>query len=253
MAAPHYPDIDRSVLAVAKAFAGGTSTGWHSHERAQLIFAVEGLMVAHTDYGTWVVPSGYAFWVPAGVGHDVRMHGAVAMRTAYFDATKLSPLPRDCFVLKVSSLLEALLVAMCAEPPAYDEAGRGGHLAALVLDEIGRAPPTPFALAVPRDPRLARLVRRLIGEPGAALTIDGWADAIGVSRRTLTRLFRQQTGLSFGAWRRRLRLLEAMARQAAGEPLPRVAASLGYGNVAAFRTMARRELGTALDPRQPRR
>lgn len=241
----HYPDIDRPVLAVAKAFASGASTGRHSHERAQLIFAVEGLMVADTDHGTWVVPSGYAFWVPSAVPHEVQMRGAVAMRTAYFDPARLRPLPTTCFVMRVSPLLEALLVAMCAEPPGYDEAGRGGHLAALVADEIGRAAPTPFALAVPQDARLARLARRLIGDPGSALTIDQWADRIGVSRRTLTRLFRKQTGLSFAAWRRRLRLLQAMARQASGEALPRIAASLGYRNVAAFRAMARREFGAA--------
>lgn len=243
--ASHYPDIDRPVLAMAKAFASGASTGRHSHERAQLIFAVEGLMVANTDCGTWVVPSGYAFWVPSAVPHEIQMRGAVAMRTAYFDPERLQPLPAACFVLRVSLLLEAILVSMCAEPPDYDEAGRGGHLAALVVDEIGRAPPTPFALAVPQDARLARLAHRLIGEPGATLTIDDWADRAGVSRRTLTRLFRHQTGLSFAAWRRRLRLLQALARQATGEPLPRIAASLGYRNVAAFRAMARRELGTA--------
>jgi hypothetical protein len=39
----------------------------------------------------------------------------------------------------VPPLLEAALVALSAGPPAYDESGRGGHLASLILDEIPRA------------------------------------------------------------------------------------------------------------------
>lgn len=201
-------------------------------------------MVANAESGTWVVPSGYALWMPSMIVHDVAMRGPVAMRTVYIDKKAASALPATCHVLKVSQLLEAALVAMCSEPKLYDQGGRGGHLAALVLDEIDRTPLTPFALAVPEDPRLARLARALVRDPGSVLTIDGWADQIGVSRRTFTRLFRQQTGLTFGMWRRRLRLLEAIARQADGQPIARVAASLGYTNTASFRNMLRREFGS---------
>jgi AraC-like DNA-binding protein len=231
---------------MAKEFAAQTRTGEHSHLRAQLVFAVQGLMVATTEVGTWLVPPGYALWLPANVLHDVAMHGHVAMRTAYVDASGTPDLPSCCKVIVVSPLLEAALVALSAEPVSYDEHGRGGHLAALILDEIRRAPATAFALPVPRDPRLAKLAKALIEDPGLSLDIDRWADAIAVSRRTMTRLFRAQTGLSFGAWRRRLRLLRAATRQADGEPISRVAASLGYRNVAAFRAMARREFGTGV-------
>src|ERR1700677_5359595 len=57
-AAPHDPDVDRTVIAAAKEFAPGMSTGAHSHDRAQLVFAIRGLMVATTEIGTWAVPPG---------------------------------------------------------------------------------------------------------------------------------------------------------------------------------------------------
>ena len=244
----HYPDVDRPVIAMAKEFAADARTGRHGHARAQLIHAIEGLMVATTDQGTWVVPPGFALWVPPGIRHDVAMHGSVSMRTAYVRAAEAASLPAGhpgrC---RVTPLLQAALVSLSAEPPAYDESGRGGHLAALILDEIARAPATPFALPVPADPRLARLARALIKDPGAALDIDGWADEIGVSRRTLTRLFRAQTGISFGAWRRRLRLMRALERSADGTPLARAAASVGYSSLPAFRAMARREFGPGFE------
>ena len=204
-------------------------------------------MVVSAETGSWVVPPGYALWIPARLVHDVAMHGQVAMRTAYV-RTDAVPDAAASRVIAVSPLLRAALVALAEEEPLlYDERGRGGHLAAIVLDEIARAPATPFALPVPADTRLARLARRLIEDAGSPLDLDSWADRIGVSRRTLTRLFRAETGMSFGTWRRRLRLLRAAARLADGEPIGRVVASLGYGSVTAFRAMARRELGDGIE------
>jgi hypothetical protein len=48
-AAPHYPDVDRTVIAAAREFAPGMSTGAHSHDRAQFDFAIRGMTVATTE------------------------------------------------------------------------------------------------------------------------------------------------------------------------------------------------------------
>jgi AraC-like DNA-binding protein len=241
--ARHYAEVPRTVVAVAKEFAAGTSTGPHSHRRAQLIFSIRGTMVATTQAGTWLVPAGYALWISPGVVHDVEMLDAVSMRTAYLSCCPQCGLPTSCRLVRVPALLQEALIALSAEPAAYDEFGRGGHLAALILDEISRAPVQQLALPLPADRRLLILARRLIENPDSDLDINGWATTVGVSRRTLTRLFRTQTGLPFAAWRRRLRLLRAAERHAGGEPLARVAASVGYNNLAAFQAMARREIG----------
>ncbi len=236
--------MPRPVAVLAKDFAPGATTGRHSHPRAQLLYATTGLMVATTEEGTWAVPAGHALLIPPGVVHAVAMHGAVAMRTAYLVPEALAAASPVCRVLRVSALLDATLVALADEPILYDLAGRGGHLAALVLDETGRAPDTPFALPLPRDARLRRLCRALVDDPGLDHGIDGWAERVGVSRRTLTRRFREETGLSFGAWRRRVRLLEAMTRQAQGGTLGEVAATVGYKSPRAFQAMMQRTLGT---------
>lgn len=243
----HYPDVERPVIAMAKEFAANAQTGRHSHTRGQLIHAIEGLMVATTDVGTWVVPSGFALWVPPRIRHNVVMHGTVSMRTVYVRPREAASLPTVLQVVAVTPLLQAALVALSAEPPAYDEARRGGHLAALILDEIARAPATPFALPIPADPRLAKLAQALVEDPGMSLDIDGWADEIGVSRRTLTRSFRTQTGISFGMWRRRLRLLRALELSAGGTPLARAAARVGYRSLPAFRVMAKKEFGPGFE------
>jgi AraC-like DNA-binding protein len=244
--ADDYQDVPRPVAVMAKDFAAGAATGRHRHNRAQLLYATSGLMIATMDDGTWAVPAGHALLIPPGVLHDVAMHGAVAMRTAYIAAEALAAMSPGCRVLRVSRLLDTALVALTEEPVLYDMAGRGGHLAALVLDEIGRAPETPYALPLPQDPRLRRLCRALVDHPELDHDIDGWAEQVGMSRRTLTRRFRDETGLSFGAWRRRVRLLEAMTRHAGGRSLREVAATVGYRSPRAFQAMMQRSLRAAI-------
>ena len=78
-----YQRVPRPVAAMAKDFTDGHHIAPHSHERAQLLFAVDGVMLVSTSAGSWAVPPQRAVWVPAGVTHEIRMAGAVAMRTIY--------------------------------------------------------------------------------------------------------------------------------------------------------------------------
>jgi AraC-like DNA-binding protein len=135
------------------------------------------------------------------------------------------------------------LTALAAEPVLYDENGRGGHLAALVLDEVGRAPETPLILPLPRDPRLRRICDILVESPSTQLDLDAWAERAGASRRTLTRGFRAQTGLSFGEWRERARIARALAMMAEGGGAYEIATAVGYASPYALRVMMRRVLG----------
>jgi len=126
------------VIAMAKQFDAGTRTGWHAHARAQLLFAISGLMVASTVAGTWVVPAGHALWIPVGLAHDVSMHGSVAMRTAYIREEEAADLHQSCRVLPVGALLEAALISLIAESETY---ARGRAWGAPRLDNPRRGAP----------------------------------------------------------------------------------------------------------------
>jgi AraC-like DNA-binding protein len=238
--ASHYPASDWPVVVLEKRFPAGTRTGMHGHERGQLLLVAKGFTVAKTTAGSWFVPPGYALWIPPDLVHDIAMHSDVVVGTAYVARTQAASLSSQCRVISVTALLEAALAALGKDQPSGPPSPRSNHLAWLIVDEISRAEATAFAVTLPRDLRLVRIAEALIAEPGSERTIDQWCELAGLSRRTLTRTFRQETGLSFGEWRARLRLAEAMTRVAEGETLARAAAKVGYRNVAAFRTMAAR-------------
>ncbi|XEH50414.1 helix-turn-helix domain-containing protein [Edwardsiella tarda] len=66
---------------------------------------------------------------------------------------------------------------------------------------------------------------------------------VGLSRRTLSRRFVQETGMHFTAWRQRLRLLHASPLLAQGDPVTTVAIQLGYANISVFITRFRQQFG----------
>ena len=126
------------------------------------------------------------------------------------------------------------------EPVLYCEEGRGGALARLVIDEIARAAAAAFELPLPAAKRLAQVCGALIENPSLGLDIDGWADQAALSRRTFTRKFKAETGLSFGTWRRRLRALSAAALLSEGASAGAAAAKAGYRSASALAAMMRR-------------
>ena len=243
--AEDYQALPRAVAVMPKTFAAGSSTGRHHHPRAQLLYATAGLMMATAEDGTWVVPEGHALWIPPGLPHAVVMHGDVAMCSAYLAVEAIPGFPGRARVIEVSPLLAAALAALTGEPVLYDEAGRGGHLAALVLDEIGRAPETRLTLPLPRDARLRRICLALIDDPARALDLDAWAEQAALSRRTLTRRFRRETGLTFGQWRARARIVRALALAADGRSLRQVAEAVGYRSLQALRGRTEALVGQA--------
>lgn len=254
-----YQRVARPVAAMPKDFPAGHHIPPHRHERAQLVYAVRGVMRVTTSEGTWIVPPQRALWVPPQTEHQIRMIGPVAMRTLYIAARQAARarLPKQCQVIEVSDLLRALILAAMEEPVEYPPGSRGAAIAALLLHEISAVPALPLHLPMPQEKRLQAVCRRVLDDLGRDLPLEDLARDAGMSSRTLARLFLSETGMGFLAWRQQARLAEALARLSRNEPVALIAADLGYASAAAFTAMFRRSLGTtpsryfAASPRQP--
>ncbi len=115
---------------------------------------------------------------------------------------------------------------------------------AVIPDQLRALKAEPLHLPMPSDRRLRKITDGLTGNPADGRTLGDWARSAGASERTLARHFRRETGMTFGSWRQRLRLLTAIASLAEGRPVTAVAYDLGYESPSAFVAMFRRELGT---------
>ena len=235
-------DPVRPVLGFARD-SGPYETGWHRHRRAQLLFAIEGVMTVSTRDGTWVVPPQQAVWVPAETEHDVKSKQLLSMRSLYIDPSALGDLPVTCCVVSVPPLLRELIVRAVGFGFDYPPDGPEARLMAVIPDELARLDAEPLHLPLPTDVRLRAVTDALIADPGDGRDLKAWAKSAGASERTLARLFVKETGMTFGTWRQRRRLLAAIGRLAEGQPVTSVAFDLGYDSTSAFITMFRRTLG----------
>jgi AraC-like DNA-binding protein len=230
---------------MAKSFADGSEIAPHDHPRDQLLYAVCGVMRVRTEREAWIVPPDRAVYVPARTVHAISLRGLVEMRTLYVVPGAVDDLQAAPTVLEVSALLRELVLALIEEPLVYDEHGRGGALARLILSEIVRARPLTLVVPMPRDPRLLRVCSALLADPASRLTLEGWAETGGASARTLARLFEREIGLSFAAWRQRVRFHNALESIVNGEPIGLAAARNGYRSAAAFSSAFRKVMGQA--------
>ena len=236
-------DPDRPVVALASDHPGPHHFPLHHHFRAQLVYAVAGVMTVSTTEGTWVVPTQQAVWVPPGVRHDVKSATTLAMRTLYIHPSATQGLPRKCCVMTVPPLLRELILCAVTLTPQYARDSAESRLMAVIPDQLRRLRPEPLHLPIPADKRLRTITDALSRQPADGRSLADWARTAGASERTLARLFRQETGMTFGAWRQRLRLLLAIGRLAEGQAVTSVAFDLGYESPSAFVAMFRRELG----------
>ncbi|NER59040.1 AraC family transcriptional regulator [Pseudomonas sp. MAFF212428] len=242
-----YANTTRDAVVTANDYADGQHFAEHTHPRGQFAYAACGVITVYTDQGNWVVPPQRAIWVPAGVPHAMSMNGPVTMLNTYIDsaaATRLG-LPAQCQVSGVSALLRQLLGEAMDVPTLYAEQSRDGHLMHLLLHEIAGMQPLSLNAPLPREPRLAEACRHLLAQPSLEVGIEAMSRQVGMSRRTFTRLFRQQTGISFVEWRQQACLLSAVVRLGNGEAITRVATDLGYSSPSAFTSVFRRALGQA--------
>jgi AraC-like DNA-binding protein/quercetin dioxygenase-like cupin family protein len=240
-----YQLISRPVGAMAKDFPRGFVSRRHRHVRAQLLYAVDGVLKVATDVGLWVIPPQRAVWIPPQVDHEVCFMTAASVRTLYIEPSAIpAGAPALPCAVNVSPLLRELVIRATTMPMDYDVNGRDGRIVALALEELEWAKDPALHLPAFKDRRLTKICQALQAHPMDPRTLEEWAAAVNTSSRTLARLFRAEAATSFQHWRQQVRVMAALPRLAAGEAVTSVAFDLGYETPGAFAAMFRRLMGT---------
>ncbi|WP_128292880.1 AraC family transcriptional regulator [Afifella aestuarii] len=238
------PVPHRGIVGLPKEYPAGFHLPPHMHERAQLIYAIGGVMEVATADGLWLLPPQRAVWMPAGITHEMRARGNVSLRTLYVVGEVCPfPLPTKPRTIRVSPLLRELILRVVQMPEDEIPDAHARRVLDLILYEITWEADGVLYLPMPRDKRLAAICRALIDDPGDVRSLEEWAEFSGASSRTLARLFKREFGSNFLLWRNQVRALSALPRLAAGEAVGIVAADLGYDTPGAFASMFRQIMG----------
>jgi AraC-like DNA-binding protein/quercetin dioxygenase-like cupin family protein len=231
-----------AVTTLSYEYAPNEEVSEHFHDSDQLVYAVSGVMTLRTADGMWVVPPLRALWVPGGTLHAIRMSGTVAMKTLYI-TPRLAKLPRTCCVLQICPFLRELVLLICEGGILRRSVPKQARLLGVLLDQLKTTRSAPLELPMPRDPRALRIATAVVRDPSDGRPLRTICQSAGGSKRTVERVFLQETQMTFGAWRRQASLLHAVGLLARGEKVTTVALGSGYTSVSAFIAMFRQALG----------
>ncbi len=185
----------------------------HYHDRDQIVYASQGVMTVETSQGMWVLPASRALWIPTGVN--------------------------------ISPLLKELIIYSCQFKVLDNRTKIRSHLVTLILDLLRLSRTIPLQLPRPVDHRAQRVADFLYANPGSIVPTEEICARAGASKRTIERLFRQNTRMTLGRWRQQLRLMHSMRLLAQGMKINSVALEAGYSSPSAFILMFRSALGTS--------
>lgn len=241
-----FPDsVPRPVVGQALDLADTTELSPHAHRKSQLLYVVSGAITVRAASGLWTVPPSCAIWIPSGRVHSASVMGQVSIGCLYVEPDVSAALRPECGIIFVQPLLRELMFRFMAGPRLYETGNsRESRLVDVLIDELNAAPEEPLCLPMPRDRRLVRVVDMFLDDPARRMTIDEWGARVGASNRTLSRLFRQETGLTLAKWRQQLHIGLALQHLASGQSVTTIALDLGYESPSAFIAMFKRTLGT---------
>jgi AraC-like DNA-binding protein len=220
-----------------RAFRSDLSHGTqlHAHRLGQFTFVSRGLISIVTETGAWVCPTGRLAWIPPGLRHASRSRGPVEGWLVFAGAEHSRHLPSEVAVLKASPLLIAALDRV-GGLTARDGAIKNA-IAEIIRFEVQTTTFETFGIPLPISERLRVWAIGFLDTPNATVSIDDGATATGMSRRSFTRRFSNETGKTFSGWKRLVMVHHAMGKLANDEQVGTIAFSLGYENPSAFIAM----------------
>ena len=220
------------VRSLAQTFRDGHVGLPHTHPWGQLTYARSGVMQVVACGRVWFVPPTRAIWIPPQTQHVIGVRGEVAFRTLYIAPERAGAVLRGIEALRVSPLLQALIVHIASIGMLDPKRPDHDRLAGVLMDLVAAARGDDLWLPLPSDPRAQRLAERLRAQPAEKADLEALAANTGASLRTLQRCFVQETGITIEQWRQKARLVHSSA-----------ALGCGYDSTSAYIAAVRAQFG----------
>lgn len=235
------PDsLNASVVGIA-ANVGKHDSGRHQHKKGQLLFAPQGCMSFALDHAICILPPTKAVWIPPSTPHRATMTNVVAYRSLYFDCTDIE-YPNDITIIEVNALLKALInkIALWSWDKSEHEMK---NTTALFWEEFYAAKRHAFQIPLPIDRRFNKFRKQLMNESFLVPSLTSIANSVGASNKTVTRLFKSETGMSYQDWKQQWRLLKAIELLSRGIQVNDVAHLLDFSSDSAFIAFFKKQTG----------
>ncbi|MEV6484874.1 helix-turn-helix domain-containing protein [Streptomyces sp. NPDC051576] len=222
------------------AHLAGDVIGRHRHGYHQLLYVSAGVLAVQTGEASLVASSARAIWLPADMWHQHRVYGHSSVHTIGFAAHDAPLSSGTPVVVAVDALVRELIIA-CSEPDLPEQESR--RLRAVLRDRLRRALVEPLTLPTPHNSLLRQACSLVTDDLSQPRTATWLARRIGVSERTLARLFRTEFGMTYPQWRTNVRVFHAMVLLAEGATVSETGHQCGWATTSAFIDTFSRTMG----------
>ncbi|MDV7104608.1 helix-turn-helix transcriptional regulator [Vibrio sp. TH_r3] len=228
-------DPSQPVLTHSRSMVSESAIEPHAHPRGQLLWGAKGILRVTSEKAIWVVPSTHAVWIPGGHFHQMSSETATQIRNLYIDPSYcVRQNSNQVTMVKMSSLMREVILKLTEHTEQLDKK-RVQNLGLVALDELDSLETLELYIPSGHDPRLQHLISIIINHPDSSLLLlDTLAKEVGASVRTIERLFKAETGLTFRQWKSRFRLMNSLEKIIQGKKTTLVAHELGYSSVSSF-------------------
>lgn len=222
--------------------AGAQEQDIHAHRKGQLVLALHGAVMCEVEQAICLVPSGHAVWIPGGLLHRNRITENARLCFLFIEPDAVTMPVHSC-TLKISSLVQELILHLAQQSFPYVEDSLSARLVAVLFELLDKQPVEQLYLPISAEPRLHKITRAWSSSTSERRTLEQWAEYLGMSSRSLARLVHKETGMSFGRWQQQWLLMVALRLLASDMSVQQVALELGYNSVTAFITMFKKAMG----------
>jgi AraC-like DNA-binding protein len=238
-AAPKWPASPILTIGHGEA-AGFEKITAHAHPEPMLMWTSTATVTATVGARDWLVPPGYGMWVPGGVEHAASVLHAGEISVVVFAPDACPIRWTEPTGIAVGPLLRELFAHLARTGPADPSRP---HAEALLFALLTPLPTHDIHVSMPSDPRIRVIAEQLVADPADPRELAVWAHQVNAGVRTLSRLFRAETGLSFTRWRTKVRVRAAIRLLAEGTTVHATARAVGYRKPSAFIDAFRRATG----------
>ncbi|MDF5810377.1 AraC family transcriptional regulator [Pseudomonas aeruginosa] len=165
----------------------------------------------HLHGARWPVDgAGRVRWIPGGIAQAATGSPPTARSASLFVEPGAARPPSDCCTLALSPLVLELILHRARNRRTIRTTARSHVWPGCCWNSWNRRRPNSSTCRCRSNRGLRRIADELTRAPGDRASMAEWARRVAMSERSLARMVRRETGMTFGQWRQQLQIIIAL-------------------------------------------
>ena len=245
-------DDDQNDFYVCHTYVDRIDPREYIHRKARLIYADGGIVHVFTATKHWYLPGRFYMWIPANTTYHLESSSSrIHLYSFYFKEQKGSHpvLVAPNIFLSNDLMWEMFLFAQDWEGAINKKNNYSQYcllraMMAIIPEMSQPIDAFPMQHPYPKSEKLRRIARYLNTNIDQAFTIEQVAAQFGMSSRSLSRLFKEDMGISYIRFLRAIRIAKALEMMAENNySILEIAMRIGYNELSSFSNIFTRVTG----------